>query len=56
MNKVTALVLGVFLMATGVAFAQQIPPAAETAGKLVEVGNKHCPVSWQGNRCHGPCI
>lgn len=45
MNKVTALILGVILLTTGWAFAQQTPSVAQAKVKAVEVGNKICPVS-----------
>jgi len=38
-------------MATGLAFAQQTPPAVKAKVQLVEVGNKICPVS--GDRVAG---
>ena len=49
MNKVIAFMLGFVLLTTGLAFAQQTPPAAQAATnvaakKAVEVGNKICPV------------
>jgi len=45
MNKVIALILGVILSVTGLAFAQQTPPAAQAKAQVVDVGNKICPVS-----------
>jgi YHS domain-containing protein len=42
MKKVIALTLGVFLLASGVSFAQ-----APQAATLVEVENKICPVSGE---------
>ncbi len=43
MKTITALTLGVLLLVSGVSFAQSAPQAA----KLVEVGNKLCPVSGE---------
>ena len=45
MNKVTALILGVIFLATGLVFAQQTPPVTQSTVQLVDVGNQHCPVS-----------
>ncbi len=44
MDKITALILGVFLLATSPIFAQQIPAAAQVS-QLEDVHNKTCPVS-----------
>ena len=49
MKKVPAVTMSLILLATGLSFAQMEKPAvvqAETA-KLIEVGNKICPVSHE---------
>ncbi len=56
MNKITALILGVVLFGMGLAFAQQTPPASQTAVQAVEVGNKHCPVSGREVGVMGPPV
>ena len=54
MKIVTVLVLGVLLMATGLAFAQQSTQADQSSVQSVEVGNKHCPVSGREVGQMGP--
>ncbi len=56
MNKITTLILGVVLLSAGSVFAQQTPPAAQTAVQTVEVGNKICPVSKEKVGQMGPPI
>ncbi len=45
MKNITALTLGIIFMSMGLGLAQQASPAEQSSVRLVEVGNKHCPVS-----------
>jgi YHS domain-containing protein len=56
MSKVTAVTLGVILLVTGSAFAQQASPTAQTSAQSVEVENKICPVSGEKVGKMGPPI
>jgi YHS domain-containing protein len=56
MKKITALILGVIILSTGLAFAQQTPSTSQRAVQPVEVGNKHCPVSGREVGQMGPPI
>jgi YHS domain-containing protein len=56
MKKITALIFGVFLMTTGLAFAQQASSVEQSTVQPVEVGNKHCPVSGKEVGQMGPPV
>ena len=63
MKKVTALTMGVILLSTGLVFAQDAsqptqPAMAQASDttKLVEVGNKICPVSGNKVGEMGPAV
>ena len=60
MNKVTVLTMGVVLLGTSLVFAQNATPPTMTQAsdttKLVEVGNKICPVSGNKVGEMGPAI
>jgi len=56
MKKVSMLILGVFLVTTGLTFAQQAPQAVQSIAQPMEVGNKHCPVSGDKVGQMGPPI
>ena len=56
MKKITALMMGVVFLGTGFAFAQQSSVPVSTQAQLVEVGNKHCPVSGREIGAMGPAF
>jgi YHS domain-containing protein len=53
MNKVTVLILGIVLLTSGSAFAQQNIPQLQQA-RDVDVGNKTCPISGRQIGQMGP--
>ena len=59
MRKTVILMLGFVLLAAGFVFAQQAPASKSipsTSSKLVDVGNKVCPVSGNTIGVMGPGI
>ncbi len=56
MKKVTVLMLGLSLVAGGMAFAQASPQAQRSSVQATDVGNKACPVSGNPIGVMGPGI
>jgi len=56
MKKITALTLTAVFLTFGLALAQQTPATGASATQLVEVGNKHCPVSGREVGVMGPAF
>ena len=54
MKRVTVLTLGVVFLAMGLGFAQDASQVQQSSVQLIEVGNKHCPVSGREVGQMGP--
>jgi hypothetical protein len=58
MNRVASLILGVFLLGSGLVFAQQstAPESMQSSVQPVDAGNKFCPVSGRPIGIMGPGV
>ena len=58
MNRVVSLTLGVFLLGSGLVFAQQstAPESMQSSVQPVDAGNKFCPVSGRPIGVMGPGV
>ena len=58
MNRVVSLTLGVFLLGSGLVFAQQspVPESMQSSVQTVDAGNKFCPVSGRPIGVMGPGV
>jgi len=56
MKKITAFTLGILFLTAGVVVILPTFAQAQASAQLVEVGNKHCPVSGEETGKMGPAI